>query len=128
MPMAAAVLMAIAARLDGESLPVERQVICRLLERDFQLEDAARVVEAAEEEARASTDFYGVTRILKDRLSPEERETIIEMLWEVAYADGEVDDYEANLIRRVAGLLYVPDREAGEARKRVLERISAGDA
>jgi uncharacterized tellurite resistance protein B-like protein len=41
------------------------------------------------------------------------------MLWEVAYADGNVDDYEANLVRRVAGLLYVPDRDSGAARKRV---------
>jgi uncharacterized tellurite resistance protein B-like protein len=47
---------------------------------------------------------------------------MIEMLWEVVYADGNVDHLEANLLRRVAGLLYVTDRESGEARKRVLDR------
>ena len=45
------------------------------------------------------------------------------MLWEVVYADGELHDYEASLLRRIAGLLYVPDRESGEARKRVLARL-----
>jgi Tellurite resistance protein TerB len=70
--------------------------------------------------AAASTDFYQVTRIIKDRLEPDQRAAIIEMLWEVAYADGEVHDYEANLM--VAGLLHVEDRDAGEARRRVLQR------
>jgi uncharacterized tellurite resistance protein B-like protein len=48
---------------------------------------------------------------------------LIEMVWEVAYADGELHDYEANLLRRLGGLLYVSDRERGEARKRVLARL-----
>jgi Tellurite resistance protein TerB len=84
--------------------------------------DAQALVVEADEEAAASTDFYQVTRIIKDRLEPDQRAAIIEMLWEVAYADGEVHDYEANLIRRVAGLLHVEDRDAGEARRRVLQR------
>jgi uncharacterized tellurite resistance protein B-like protein len=45
------------------------------------------------------------------------------MLWEVAYADGTLHDYEASLLRRITGLLYVSDRESGEARKRVLARL-----
>ena len=44
------------------------------------------------------------------------------MLWDVAYADGELHDLEASLLRRIGGLLYVSDRERGEARKRVLAR------
>jgi uncharacterized tellurite resistance protein B-like protein len=48
---------------------------------------------------------------------------VIEMLWEVAYADGRLHDYEASLLRRVTGLLYVSDRDSGEARKRVLARL-----
>ena len=45
---------------------------------------------------------------------------MIEMLWHVVYVDGKIHDHEANLLRRVAGLLYVSDRESGEARKRVV--------
>jgi uncharacterized tellurite resistance protein B-like protein len=50
----------------------------------------------------------------------EERVELLEMLWRVIYADGLQHDYEANLMRRLAGLLYVSDRECGEARQRVL--------
>ena len=48
---------------------------------------------------------------------------MIEMLWKVVYADGNLHDFEANLVRRICGLIYVSDRESGDARKRVLERL-----
>ena len=48
------------------------------------------------------------------------------MLWEVVYADGEVHHYESNLIRRVAGLLHVSDRDSGSARKRVARDQETG--
>ena len=118
---AAAVLLVMAARLDGDIAPAERHGIMRLLRTRLDIADAQALFVEAEEEAAASTDFYRVTRIIKDRLEPQQRATIIEMLWEVAYADGEVHDYEANLIRRVAGLLHVEDRRAGEARRRAAE-------
>ena len=119
---AAAVLLAIAARLDGHAAPDERESIVRLLRVRLGVEDAEALVDEADEAAIASTDFYQVTRVIKDSLAADQRAGIIEMLWEVVYADGKVHDYEANLIRRVAGLLQVEDRDAGEARKRVSER------
>ena len=78
--------------------------------------------------AGSSTQLYGFTRMINDSLEPEERATILEMLWEVAYADGEVHPYESNLVRRVAGLLHVTDRDSGAARKRVVERLQTGGA
>ena len=124
---AAAVLLAMAAQLDGHTAPNERGSIVRLLRTRLGVEDAEGLVDAADAEAAASTDFYQLTRVIKDSLAVDQRVGVIEMLWEVAYADGEVHDYEANLIRRVAGLLHVEDREAGEARKRVSERsVSRG--
>ena len=48
---------------------------------------------------------------------------MIEMLWEVAYTDGSLDHLEDNLIRRIAGLIYVPEIETGEARRRVRENL-----
>ena len=119
---AAAVLLAIAARLDGHAAPDERESIVRLLRVRLGVEDAEALVDEADEAALASTDFYQVTRVIKDSLAADQRAGIIEMLWEVVYADGKVHDYEASLIRRVAGLLQVEDRDAGEARKRVSER------
>jgi uncharacterized tellurite resistance protein B-like protein len=119
---AAAVLLVIAARMDGRMGEAERASILRLLETRFAVADAPALLEEADREAEASTDFFSVTRIINERLAPERRESVIEMLWEVALADGVVDDYEASLIRRVAGLLHVADRDAGDARKRASER------
>jgi len=53
---------------------------------------------------------------------------LIEMLWEVAYADRVLDEYEDSLLRRVGGLIYVPDRERATARQRVLKRLGLDQA
>ena len=53
------------------------------------------------------------------------RDKLIELLWEVVYSDGSLHAYESNLLRRIGGLIYVSDRDRGDARKRVLQRLSA---
>lgn len=125
--LAAAALLVEAARLDGRFDEDERRTIGSLLELHFSLsaEDARTLIEAGEERVSDSTQLYGFTRVIKDKLSPAERLLIVEMLWEVAYADGELHDYEAGLVRRVAGLLFVEDRDSGGARKRVLARLDS---
>jgi uncharacterized tellurite resistance protein B-like protein len=122
--VAAASLMVQAARMDGTFEEVERETIRAALQSHFQMSaaDAEALIEEGHDTIDESTELYSIIRVIRDHLAPEERVSIIEMLWEVAYADGEVDDYEANLVRRVAGLLYVPDRDSGAARKRVEER------
>jgi uncharacterized tellurite resistance protein B-like protein len=119
--LAAASLMVLAARMDGTFDEVERETIRATLQRHFQMRaaEAEALIEEGHGAVDESTELYGIIRVVRDHLDPEERIRIIEMLWEVAYADGGVDDYEANLVRRVAGLLYVPDRDSGAARKRV---------
>jgi len=119
---AAAVLLVMAANLDGRMGADERASIERLLGERLGVEDAAALIDEAAAAAVESTDFFGVTRVINERLPPEQRVAVIEMLWEVAYADGSVHDYEANLLRRIAGLLHVSDRDAGEARKRAIAR------
>ena len=51
---------------------------------------------------------------------------MIEMLWEVIYSDDVLDDFEINMMRRVGGLLYVSDRENGDAKKRAA-RLAKGE-
>ncbi len=103
----------------------ERAVVARLLERRFKLShaDARALLSAGEREASRSAELFHLTRIINERLSFEQRIELIEMLWEVAYADGVLDKYEDSLLRRVGGLIYVPDRERGLARQRVLDRL-----
>ena len=123
--MAAAALMVEAARLDGSFSDVERDRIRRLLVERFALTPwiAGELLARAERTATESVAWQGFTRAIKDALPPEERIGVLEMLWEVVYADGRLHDYEASLLRRVAGLLYVSDRDSGEARLRVLARL-----
>ena len=123
--LAAAALLVEAAWLDGRFDDDERRVILVLLERRFGLtrEDAEALLDAGRKAAEDSNQLYAFTRVLKDRFSFEDRIRIVEMLWEVAYADGALHDYEASLMRRVCGLLFVTDRENGLARNRVLKRL-----
>lgn len=125
--LAAAALLVEAGRMDGDFSDDERARIETLLADRLGLapDAAAKLLDAAEKEAEASSDFHGFTRDIKEAFDEDGRIAIMEMLWEVAYADGELHDYESSLMRRVAGLLYVPDRESGEARKRVLARLEA---
>jgi uncharacterized tellurite resistance protein B-like protein len=123
--VAAAVLLVEAARMDDEFDPAERARIEALLAQRFGLEaDESRALLAQAERTAAETvEWQGYTRVIKERLAPAERVSVIEMLWEVVYADGRLHDYEASLLRRITGLLYVSDWESGEARKRVLARL-----
>lgn len=123
--LAAAALMVEAARLDNDFDVEERSRIESLLQDHFALSasEAGELLSAGEQASSDSVEWQGFTRAIKDGFEPEERVALIEMLWEVAYADGTLHDYEASLIRRVTGLLYVSDRDSGEARKRVRTRL-----
>ncbi len=122
--LAAAALLVEAARMDDDYDATERALIASLLRERFDLDDddTEALVAAADAATEDLVEVYGFARRVKDAFAPEERVRMIEMLWEVVYADGEVHDHEANLLRRVAGLIYVSDRESGDARKRVLDR------
>ncbi|MEM8949508.1 MAG: TerB family tellurite resistance protein [Pseudomonadota bacterium] len=123
--LAAAALMVEAANLDDDFDASERTRIEALLQEQFSLsaEEAGDLLSAGEKASSDSVEWQGFTRAIKDGFEPEERIALIEMLWEVAYADGRLHDYEASLIRRITGLLYVSDRDSGEARKRVRARL-----
>lgn len=121
---AVAAILIQAARLDGEFGDAERTRIEGLLRERFSLDPAAVVglMQAAERLSDEAVDNYEFTRTISQKFDHEERIGIVEMLWDVAYADGSLHPYEGNLLRRVAGLLYVTDQESGAARKRVVER------
>jgi len=123
--VAASALLVEAAVLDGQFDARERETIRQVLADHFDLGDAAAaaLVEKGQEALADSHQLYEFTRKLKDEYSHEERVGILEMLWQVAYADGELHDFEANLVRRIAGLLYVADRDSGAARKRVMAKM-----
>jgi len=127
--LAAAVLMVEAASLDEEFDAAEEDAIRGILTRHFELdaEEIDSLMAEAHEDRSDDADLVRYTRTVKDHFSEEERITLMEMLWEVVYADGVLHDYEANLLRRISGLLYVPDKETGAAKRRVLKRLRIED-
>jgi uncharacterized tellurite resistance protein B-like protein len=122
--LAVAALLIEAARMDDQFNVAERATIERLLTERFDLSPDAlhALMDAAETAVRQSTQFFPFTRQIVQRISHEDRAHILEMMWEVAYADGVLDPHEDALLRRIAGLIHVPDRERGLARQRALEK------
>jgi uncharacterized tellurite resistance protein B-like protein len=123
--LAAAALLVEAARMDGQVDPIERDTIAALLQKRFGLDGraVADLVDRAEVAAERAVELHGFVREITDAFDADERVALVEMLWEVVYADGKLDPYEASLLRRIGGLLYVSDHDRGGARKRVLARL-----
>ena len=111
--------------MDDTFEPAERAAIERLLAAKFSLtaQATADLIERAEATSARSNQLHPFTRMTVERMSPQERIGLIEMLWEVAYADGVLDPEEDVLLRRVAGLVYVSDADRIAARQRVVARM-----
>jgi uncharacterized tellurite resistance protein B-like protein len=124
-----AALLMEAAEVDGSLDARERGAVVRLLEERLGLGATAAeaLAAAAERKAERSTQIFGMTQIINERLDHERRVELVEMMWEVAYADGTLDPLEDSLLRRVGGLIDVSDHERGEARLRVLKRLGRAD-
>ena len=126
---AVAALLVKAATLDDNFGADERRAIEVLLASRFARspDEASGKVDAALTRLDKSVDFYNFTRVIRDEFDHDQRVELMEMLWEVAYADGVLHDYEASLMRRVTGLIYVTDQESGSARKRVIQKLGLAE-
>jgi uncharacterized tellurite resistance protein B-like protein len=124
--VAAAALLIEVAVMDDQFEAVERSRIGELVAKYFDLDGKACdvLIQEAEAAARDSGQLYEFTRVINDNYSPEENVELMELLWEVVYADGEVHDMETGLLRQIGGLIYVSDRDRGLTRKRVAQRVS----
>jgi uncharacterized tellurite resistance protein B-like protein len=122
--LAAAALLVHLASIDGAFDAGEKALLQSLVETRFDLEPGAAraLIEAAAESEREAVDLYRFTHVLKRTLDEDGRRAVVGMLWEMAYADGEVHEFEENVIWRVAELLGVSTRD------RVALRHSAKEA
>lgn len=111
--------------MDDHFDTAERKLIERLLSARFDLtpEKTKALISEAERVALKSSQLHPFTRIAVERMSPNQRVHLIEMLWQVVYADGVLDPEEDVLIRRIAGLVYVSDQDRIAARQRVLANM-----
>ena len=126
--LATAALLVHTLAIDGEIKPKERQALHSALTRAFSLTrtEADDLIEQARERDNEAVDLYGFTSVLKRSLEPEGRERVIEMMWEIIYADGNVHEFEDNMVWRVAELLGVSARDRIRLRKRIEGRMLPG--
>jgi uncharacterized tellurite resistance protein B-like protein len=128
--LSVAVLLLEAARQDDSFDARERAVILKLLATRFELspQECEKLMNDAQAHAAELVQLHGHTSAVAAQMTPAERIGLIEMLWDVAYADGVLDPEEDMLIRRIAGLIYVDDRERVLARQRAAARHGARPA
>ncbi|MBW3096788.1 TerB family tellurite resistance protein [Pseudohoeflea coraliihabitans] len=122
--LAAVALFFSVINADGEVTAAERSMLRQLVARDYAESDpeAAQLLRQAEEAELESVDLYGFTRVLNRRLSPDEKTHFIELLWELAYADGVRHELEDHVVWRIADLMGVDGRDRVSARQRVATR------
>jgi uncharacterized tellurite resistance protein B-like protein len=119
--LAAAALLVHACSIDGNMSDTERAKLHALLKRCYDLDDASAeelIVKATAAEHEA-IDLYHFTSLLNRTLDEAGRRRMIEMMWQVVYADRRVTEFEENLIWRAADLLGVSSRERIELRQQV---------
>ena len=124
--LAAAALLVHAAAIDGNISTVERDKLHAIIKRAFDLDEAAtdELLDIATEAEHEAVDLYHFTSTLNRSLDADGRSRIVEMMWEIVYADRRVTELEDNLIWRAADLLGISSRERIELRQRVTSRES----
>jgi uncharacterized tellurite resistance protein B-like protein len=122
--LAAAALLVHAAAIDGNITDLERAKLHAVIKRTFGLDEATTdelVAEATEAEQQA-IDLYHFTSVINRSLNEDGRRRVVEMMWEMAYADGGAGDFERNLIWRAADLLGISSRDRIELGQLVASR------
>ena len=113
-------LMLEAAQVDGKIDQIEIEKISKTLTENFQ--EGQSAVELALQNSLKEIDepksLYSFTSKLNKEFSNKKKDLLIETLWEIILLDGKVHEFESNLIRRLAGLLYISDVSCANAKKR----------
>jgi len=117
-------LLVEAALADGIYADIEQEKILSVIQQSFALdeEDAAILLENAEQRAEVAVDHYAFTIVIKKQMPKAERVALVGNLWDVTFADGEESPFEDALIRRVAALLAVTDHERAAAKRHAKDR------
>ncbi|MDR4307393.1 TerB family tellurite resistance protein [Chelatococcus sambhunathii] len=129
--VAAAALLVNLIGADGIADAAEKAALHDVLKAHFGLDDTetAGLVAAARRREADAVDLYAFTSVLKRSLDACGRAEVVEMMWEIVFADGEAHEIEDNIVWRAADLLGVPDRERVELKRRIAAsapRVHAG--
>ncbi len=118
-------LMIEAAYTDGQISDSELDKIKISLINIFEEDqnDVSLALQEAIKNKNNSKSLYHYTSYINKNFSDDKKLLLIEALWGIVLSDGNIHDYESNLIRRLAGLLYISDVNSGNARKKALDKI-----
>ena len=119
--LATAALLFEMLRADYAEHPREHEALKRALQQSFSLTpgETRELARLAEREAAEAVSLYQFTALINQHFSPSEKVRVVEMLWQVAYADGRLNRYEEALVRKIAELIHVPHRDFIQAKLRV---------
>ena len=110
------------ANIDGEFTDVERKNILSILKGHFQFsnEYADELLEASNEELKRSIDLWQFTNLINQNYSRDEKIQIIEMVWQIVYADGRLDKHEDYLVHKLAKLLRLTHKQLIDAKLKII--------
>ena len=116
--VATAVLLIEVIRADFKVDQAEQRHVQTLLKQQFDLttDELAALIDQAESDADQLVSLQHITRMLNEHYDHGMKRRVMEMMWQVVYADGEMDRYEEHLLRQVADLLYLSHAEFIKAR------------
>jgi uncharacterized tellurite resistance protein B-like protein len=125
--LAATALLIHVISLDGEPSAVEKRKLHSLLESRFGLDPgtADQLIASATLVEGEAVDLYHFTSVIMRSVNEEGRLRIVEMMWELAYADGRASEFEDNVVWRAADLLGVSSRDRIDLKHRVADRQPA---
>ena len=107
-------------QIDENELNKIKSSLINIFEEDSNEVDL--VLDKAIKNKNNSKSLHYYTSFINKNFNDDKKLLLIEALWEIVLSDGEIHDFESNLIRRLAGLLYISDINSGNARKRALDK------
>ena len=117
--VAVASLLIHSAKIDENFTDKEKKIIQKvLIEMGADINNISKIMKEAEDKEKDSNQMLDFTREIKNT-DEEEKKIIIEALWNIIYSDKNADMYEANLMRRLSGLLYLDSKVVGDIKEKV---------
>ena len=122
--IATAALLLEMMRMDSTVTDEETAIVTRLLQTRFGLtsKELDTLLRFATEEAKQATDYFQFTSLINKHFSQEKKIEVVENLWQVAFADGQLDAHEQHYMRKIADLLYISHADNVAAKQRAREK------
>ena len=124
--LACAALMVEMVHVDDQFTDDEKTQLTALLDNRFDLsaEELTSLIDLAHDKRHEATDYHEFTSLINKHYSQQQKINLIEDLWQLAYADQQLDKFEEHLLRRLADLLHVPHQDFIKTKHKASKTIS----